>query len=116
MGYDIVPSLVISLFLTILFELCVALICGIRERKDLGLLLLVNLLTNPAVVLTYHILTYYTQVNRIAITIVLEMTAIFTEGYCFRVYGRTYRHPILFAFGVNLFSYGIGRVIQLFLG
>ena len=43
-------SLIISLFLTIVIELSISLILGIRKKEDIYIVILVNICTNPIVV------------------------------------------------------------------
>ena len=49
--------LAVSLLLTLLFEELFALAWGLRGKRELGLVALVNVLTNPPVVLLYHTAT-----------------------------------------------------------
>lgn len=97
-------SLSVSLGLTLVLELAFSLIWGLRSR-DLMLVVLMNLLTNPAVVLLHHLLRSWPEVP---VVIVLEAAAILVEGLCCRYRGEHIRHPWRFALLVNLFSYGIG--------
>ncbi len=112
MGLWVLWPMGVSLLFTVVLELCFAFLWGIRDKKDILLLVLVNLLTNPFVVLTHYLVTYYTDINPLVIIILLEVTAALTEGYYFRNHGNTYRKPMLFAIGANLFSYCTGRIIN----
>lgn len=113
MELDMLYSLGMSLILTLLLEVGFALIYGIRDRKDIVLLILVNILTNPLVVLSYYLIINYTVVNGLIAIVVLELMAIFTEGYYYRTYGKTFRRPLLFSVYINLFSYLTGQVLKL---
>jgi hypothetical protein len=108
----LLTSLIISLILTIILEEIFAVAVGIRCKRDLLLLGLVNILTNPIVVLSYFLAANYTTWNLILVTIFLESLAIIVEACYFRTYGNTFRHPFLFSICVNLFSYGIGKIIS----
>ena len=55
MGNEIISSLVTSLALTLVLELLFALICGIRRWREILLVILVNVMTNPPVVLTHNL-------------------------------------------------------------
>jgi hypothetical protein len=105
-------SLVISLILTILFEELFAVIAGIRDRRDLLLLCLMNVITNPVVVFLYHLTAEFTELNLNIVVLFLETAAILTEGVYYKSYGRTFRHPFLFTVCANIFSYGIGEIIS----
>jgi CHASE2 domain-containing sensor protein len=111
-GMELLYSLGMSLLLTLVLELCIGYLYGIREKKDFVLLALVNILTNPLVVMSYYLVVHYSHINRIAIVIVLELSAILTEGYYYRTYGKTFSHPMLFALCANLFSFSIGQLLN----
>jgi len=102
----LLSALGISLALTLVFELAFSLICGIRGRCDLLLVLLVNVLTNPAAVLIYHL---YPPAW---IKLPLELAAISVEALYYSRYARGIRHPVLFSIGVNCFSFTLGAVIN----
>ena len=52
----LIRSLIVSLALTLMLELGFALILGVRGRRNLALVALVNVLTNPPVVLLCSLL------------------------------------------------------------
>lgn len=110
---ELLSILGISLFLTIALELCFGCLCRIRDRKDILLLILVNILTNPIVNISYYLVIHNNNWNRFIVVIVLELMAILTEGYYYRSYGRTFSRPFLFALCANLFSFGIGRLLNM---
>lgn len=112
MGIDLLNSLGLSLLLTLILEACLAFFFGIKDKKDIVLLVLVNILTNPLVVMSYYLVVHYSHINRIAVIIFLELMAILTEGYYYKTYGKTFRRPILFALCANLFSYGVGQLLN----
>ena len=115
MNHILIKSLIISLLLTIALETGFFLLTGKRDKKDFLLAVLVNILTNPVVVLSYYILVTYTSYNIHVIIIPLELFAIITEGYYYKKYGRTFRRPYLFSAAANMFSYWIGVIIQIFM-
>lgn len=105
--------LAVSLLLTLIFEEIFAFIWGLRGKRELGLVALVNCLTNPPVVLLYYTATGFWHWNAVLVTIILETAAILTEWFCYRAFSEQVKKPLLFALLVNLFSYGIGCVINL---
>ena len=105
--------LAVSLLLTLVFEEGFALVWGLRGRRELGLVALVNVLTNPAVVLLYYTATGLWRWNAIPVVIVLEAAAVLVEWRCYRAFSDQVKHPFLFALLINLFSYGAGCVINL---
>ena len=113
MGFWIFGVLGTSLGLTILIELLFAIIIGIRNKKDLLLVGLVNILTNPPVVLAYYILIFYAGIGGIYIKVPLEITVILVEMYYYKSYGNTFKHPFWFSFFANAVSFGIGEIINI---
>lgn len=108
----LVPVLVISLFLTLVFEVTYALIWGVRGRHDLWLVILVNILTNPIVVFVHYWVMLRTGWNVGAATLLLEAGAILTEGVIYWKCGKNISRPMLFSLSVNMFSYAVGELIN----
>jgi len=115
MSGELLFSLGLSLMLTIGFEAGLFLLIGKRNKKDLLLLLLVNILTNPVVVLSYWLVALYTDWNLYIVLIPLELFAVLTEGYYYKKYGQSFKHPFLFSLAANAFSFGTGQLLQAFL-
>lgn len=105
-------SLAVSLLLTLGLELIFSLLWGLRGR-DLLLVVLVNLLTNPPVVLLYWLLCRVGACPPLLAVPLLEGAVVLTEGYYFQTRGRALPHPWRFALLLNLFSYGMGQLLQL---
>lgn len=108
----IVSSLAGSLSLTLLLEEGFAVLSGIRQRKDLLLVCLVNIMTNPVVVLCYLLAISYTSWNPILVTIILEVSAFAVESMYYKAYAKTINHPFRFSALANLFSYSIGLIVS----
>lgn len=106
-------TLAISLALTLALEEAFALVWGLRGRRELGTVALVNLLTNPPVVLLYHTAVGLLGWNALAVTAALETAAVLVEWRYYRLCSQQLRRPLLFALLANAFSYGAGRVINL---
>lgn len=107
-------TLGISLGLTLLLELPVAAAFGARNRHDLSLAVLVNVLTNPAVVLSYYLLASATHWPQFAIQLPLEIAAVGVEAFCYARCARCIRHPILLSICANGFSYAMGLALSIF--
>lgn len=105
--------LAVSLLLTLVFEEGFALLWGLRGRRELGLVALMNCLTNPPVVLLYHTAAGLWHWNSLPVTVALEGLAVLVEWRCCRAFSEQVRRPFLFALLINLFSYGAGCVINL---
>lgn len=104
--------LAVSLLLTLIFEEFFAWIWGIRGKRELGLVALVNCLTNPPVVLLYYTAAGFWHWNAVLVTAALEITAVIVEWLCYRAFSEQVKKPFLFALLINLFSYGMGYVIN----
>ena len=101
----------ISLLLTLIFEEIFALLWGLRGKRELTIIALVNILTNPVVVLTYHTTTGLFGWPVIPVTAVLEIGAVLVEWRCLHACSEQLKRPFLFALLANAFSYGLGLVI-----
>ena len=106
-------TLAISLALTLALEEAFALVWGLRGRRELGTVALVNLLTNPPAVLLYHTAVGLLGWSALVMTAVLETAAVLVEWRYYRLCSQQLRRPLLFALLANAFSYGAGRVINL---
>ncbi|MBR5284389.1 MAG: hypothetical protein IKU27_05025 [Clostridia bacterium] len=103
--------LAVSLLLTLILEAAFALLWGLRGKRELTIIALVNILTNPVVVLTYHTTTYLFGWSPVIVTAVLEIGAVLVEWRCLHACSEQLKRPFLFALMANAFSYGLGLVI-----
>ena len=99
----------VSLGLTLLLELPVAYYWGLRSRHDLTVAVLVNVLTNPAVVLLNGLLP---ATPWWAVQLPLEAATITVEGFCYRHCGENICRPYLLSLCANCISYGAGLVLN----
>ena len=74
----LIRSLIVSLALTLMLELGFALILGVRGRRNLALVALVNVLTNPPVVLLCSLFPSP------LLTIAAELSAVFIGAIVLR--------------------------------
>ncbi|NCC67201.1 MAG: hypothetical protein EOM14_03250 [Clostridia bacterium] len=112
MDNGIFLALAVSLGLTVTIELAFALCCKIRAPRDILLVVLVNLLTNPAVVLSYLLLRQRVSVSPVFIVLPLELAAVAVEGFCYKYRGEKIKRPFLFSFCANVLSYCLGIVFS----
>lgn len=115
MNNTLLIALIVSLLLTLVLETGFFLLIGLRNKKDLLLVGLVNVVTNPAVVLLYWLAIYYTSLNDSMVKVTLELFAVAAEGYYFKKYGCGFKRPYFFSIAVNAFSYGAGILLQQFI-
>ena len=97
-----------ALLLTLTFELLFALVWGVRKDRLL-LVVLMNIMTNPAVNLLHYLAVYLLGWPAFWVIPVLELAAVITEGFCCK---GVIRRPWLFAVLINAFSYSMGALIQ----
>lgn len=106
-------SLALSLGLTLLLELPAAILLGVRRKDDILLVFLVNILTNPLVVLILNLFLYITATPPPWFLILpLELFAILTEGFIYQK-GLSFRriHPFILSLILNGISYFGGLLL-----
>ncbi len=104
-----------SLGLTLLLEFGTALIFRMRGR-DLLLLLLTNILTNPAAVYINLLLSaLFPDISVFLWQIPLEAAVVLAEGSVYRKLSVSLSSPYLFAVAANAFSYGVGVILNIIL-
>jgi len=82
---SILISLLRSLFLTVLVEVVSARLLGLKAGKDLALVVLVNILTNPPLVLLLDILYVFHRGSvHWLLILVLESTVVCVEALLYR--------------------------------
>ena len=112
MTQQLLTSLGLSLALTLLFESIFFFIVGKRSKWDFLLLLLLNILTNPVVVMSWHLARMYTKLNLLVVLVFLETAAIVIEGGFYRKYAETIKRPFCFSLAANACSFGAGKLIE----
>ena len=109
----VAKAMAISLIETLILELGFALFWGVRGRKDLQWVAVVNVLTNPIVVFTY----YYVRLRRLpvnygVVTLALEAFAVVAEALIYRKKAETVGRAWLFSLSVNSFSFAAGALMN----
>lgn len=105
--------LAVSLGLTLVLEELFALVWGLRGKREMETVALVNILTNPPVVLLYYTAVGLLGWNALAVTAVLETAAVLVEWRYYRLCSEQLTRPFWFALLANAFSYGAGCLINL---
>lgn len=116
MSLNSLPLLLIRcLLLTIIIELIIALILGVRNKKDIINIILVNVITNPIVVMSQTLLyiKFGYNIEMIGIAI-LEVLVVLAEGLIYKkVLNYKKINPILLSLILNALSFLIGELINL---
>ena len=100
---DILLMYGISFGLTLLIELPICWLLGLRSREQLELVFLVNLLTNPAAV-WLHTSAGFPQIP-------VELLVVIIEFYVYRQFNQPC--PLRLSLTANGVSWGLGFVLQL---
>lgn len=105
--------MLICLSSTIVIELIMSLLLGIRNKKDILNVILVNIMTNPLVVSILMYITYNRLFNTTISIIILEILVILTEGFTYKkVLTFDKINPYVLSLILNISSYFIGRVLN----
>lgn len=107
-------SLLISLFLTIIIELTVSFIIGIRNKDDIKVVILVNICTNPIVVYIANCLMLFTNdfIYNIGVAI-LEILVVMVEFVLYKKYLKFDKvSPFAISLINNVISFSIGVIIN----
>ena len=109
---DIPRIMVICLVMTILIEVSFAWILKVKNKKDFVNIILVNVITNPIVVIIPIFLDYHYGLDARNISlIILEILTVIVEGY---IYKKTLSYkkinPYFLSLILNILSYFIGDI------
>lgn len=111
---DLPYIMIICLLCTIIIELIVGIILGIRNKQDIIIIILVNIMTNPLVtsISTYFNIEY-NNTSRIISLIILELLAFISEGFVYKK-TLTYKkvNPYIISLILNICSYTLGLIIM----
>ncbi len=110
---DLPKYMLICLLLTIIFEVVIGLIIGIRNKKDILNIILVNMLTNPLVtsIPTAFLFYFSPLVSNISL-VILEILTVIVEGFIYKkvfMYKRI--NPYLISIILNGCSYLLGLIV-----
>ena len=101
-----------SLIITIIIEVVVALIIGIKNKKYIINIILVNILTNPMVNSISVYFNFYYGIMAWDISIlILEILAFMIEAYIYKL-TKVSKYPIKLSLILNISSYLIGLLIN----
>lgn len=105
--------MLICLSSTIVIELIMSLLLGIRNKKDILNVILVNVMTNPLVVSILMYITYNRLFNTTISIIILEILVVLTEGFAYKkVLTFNKINPYILSLILNISSYFIGKLLN----
>lgn len=107
-------ALGVSLALTLAAELGFALLCR-RRGRVLVLVALVNVLTNPLVVQAALLWRAFALPGYAAAVAVLELLAVWLEGFLYRKSRMGFARPYVFSLAANALSFGLGLLLRFIL-
>ena len=103
-----------NVMLTVIIELVLAVIIGVRNKKDFIIIILVNIFTNPLVnVISFLFNVYLGTLIRNIILLIMEISAVIVEGYIYKknLYYKGL-NPFVLSIILNITSYGFGVIIN----
>ena len=101
--------LLYSLVLTLLAEISFGLVLQLNKRQ-LSVVILMNIMTNPAANILYRFLLETTELHKYLLVLLLEAAVIAAEYFCCR---GMMKGPLLFVLGCNFCSYMFGMIVQM---
>lgn len=105
--------MLICLSSTIVIELIMSLLLGIRNKKDILNVILVNIMTNPLVVSILMYITYNRLFNTTISIIILEILVVLIEGFAYKkVLTFNKINPYILSLILNISSYFIGGLLN----
>jgi len=107
--------LLTCLITTIVVEIVLAYLFKVKSKKDYLNIILVNIITNPIVVLFPYIIYLYHGITARYISLaILELLAFLTEGFIYYKFLKYKKiNGYLLSLILNLSSYIIGNIINL---
>lgn len=105
-----------SLLLTLIFEMAVAYLFRISDKKGMLLVVLVNVLTNPVAVFINLCGTGFAWWDKLC-QVPIEIVVIIIEAWIYYLFSKkeewNIARPVLLSVCANIFSYGMGCLIEL---
>jgi len=108
-------SLVISLILTLIIEIATSFIIGIRNKDDIEIVIVANIITNPVVVfVTNCILALNNMIVYNIVVAFMEILAVIIEAILYKdLLKYKDKSPWLISIFNNVVSFSIGVIINI---
>ena len=114
---EVISQLAITLALTLVIEITLAVLLKVRSTFDIIFLILINCITNPTVNVIYGLIIWYTDIEAGSfagwvVVFILEFIVWITESVMIKKLLEYKRiKPMLLSFILNVSSFLIGLVI-----
>lgn len=103
--------LLTNLSITLFFEVPLAWCLGVRERKNLSVVALINCATNPVVNFTLALIPFFgIYAYSMGILLVLELLSFLVEGIVYKCF--SIKHAFVLSFILNFVSYFGGQLLH----
>lgn len=111
-------SLCISLIVTNMVEVAIAVLCKVRDEDNISKLIGINCLTNPVVVfITNMCISLNNNVLTVIVVLVLELIVLFVEGYLFKKFLKNIKiNPYVLSLCLNSTSFIFGLLLEVIVG
>lgn len=107
-----VKTFAVCLGMSILLEMGVALLAGIRGRKNLLIVALVQIMTNPLAVLAMLWCMFNLRWHHAAYELSIECVVVIVEWLIYKKFLTSLKRPFVFSLAANYFSYSFGIVLN----
>ena len=111
----ILEMFAVSLGMTIVLEALVMIVLGEHSKKNMLLLLLINIFTNPMAVYLAYVGNYLTRLSDVVIQLPIEIFVILVEVGIYKWFSkdenRYIKKPILLGILANIVSWSIGLMM-----
>ena len=103
-----------NLFLTLIIEVPVAFLLGVRKPRDVETVMLTNVVSNPVFVTTVFLLLHFHIINGTfnIVILFLEIVVSVAEGFVYRRFIREGKiNPFVLSFLANACSFAVGAIL-----
>ena len=112
----IINTLLFNLTIVLIIETAIAFVFGARKTKDIFTVMLVNILTNPPVVLSGLTMAMFINHLEKPLLYVIEIIVFLLEGFIYSKC-KTFctKNPYLISFVLNFITFALGELINIFM-
>ena len=110
---DLPLIMLYCLAMTVVIEAGAAYILGLRTLREQGVVLAVNIMTNPLLVsVGYCVMLFTGQAAYLIYLVAAEIAVVLAEGLVYKKMLSAERSPFLLSLILNLFSFGLGELLN----